>query len=236
MLAVVFVAARYGRGPAISASIASVLTFDFFFVQPYLSFGVSDTQYFITFAVMLAIALLTSTLTARIRQQAEFSRIREQRTQALYHLSRELAAITGRQQLLTAAAHRMAEVFGGEVTIFVPDETGKLKPMVGGYTSFANVANEIAVAQWVFQYKHLAGRGTDTLPNSMALYIPLASPQGAFGVIGINTEQAQRLLTPAQLQLLETFAGQIALAVERDTLYEQAQKIVLKAETHRRQT
>jgi len=97
MLAVVFVAAKFGRNPAILASIAAVLTFDFFFVQPYYKFAVNDTQYFITFGVMLAIALITSTLTSQLRRQAQLSRQREQRTESLYHLSRELAAITGRQ-------------------------------------------------------------------------------------------------------------------------------------------
>ncbi|HEY5139419.1 MAG TPA: DUF4118 domain-containing protein, partial [Methylococcales bacterium] len=128
MLAVVFVAAKFGRVPAVWASVAAVLTFDFFFVPPYFKFAVNDTQYFITFAVMLTIALITSTLTSRLKQQVELSRQREQRTESLYHLSRELAGITGRQQMLAAAEHRLAEIFAGELTIFLPDESDKLRP------------------------------------------------------------------------------------------------------------
>jgi two-component system sensor histidine kinase KdpD len=230
MAAVVFVAAKFGRNPAIWASVAAVLAFDFCFVPPYGSFGVSDTQYFITFAVMLTIALIISRLTARLQQQSQLSRRREQRAETLYHLSRELAATTGRQQLLTVAQSRLMDLFGPEVTILMPDASGKLLPMVGGDTSFASDSHELAVAQWVFEHSQLAGAGTDTLPDALALYLPLASPSGAVGVIGIRAEQIEQLLGPAQRQLLTTFAGQIALALERDLLSEQAHQILAQAQ------
>jgi two-component system sensor histidine kinase KdpD len=233
MLAIVFISARFGRGPAIWASIAGVLAFDFFFVPPYLKFAVNDTQYLLTFIIMLTIALIISTLTSRLHQQTRLSRQREQRTESLYHLSHELAGIVGRQQLLTAAEHRLTETFGVDVTIFMPDETNKLRPMTGGHTSFANNSNEIAVAQWVFEHNQIAGRGTETLSNAMALYVPLVSPQSAIGVIGIRDDHTDQLLAPAQRQLLETFASQIALAIERDALSEQAQKILVQAEHER---
>src|SRR5262249_42250175 len=87
------VAIRFGRGPAILASVLSVAGFDFFFVPPYNTFAVSDTQYLITFAVMLAAALVISTMAARMREQTRASRERESRTAALYKLTRELAGL-----------------------------------------------------------------------------------------------------------------------------------------------
>ncbi|MGE5294117.1 MAG: DUF4118 domain-containing protein [Solirubrobacterales bacterium] len=233
MLAVAWVASRFGQNPAIWASVAAVLAFDFFFVPPFGTFAVSDTQYFVTFAVMLVIALTISSLTGRLRQQSLLSRYREQRAEILYRLSRDLAATTGRQQLLTIAQHRLMDLFGPEVTILMPDESGKLKPMVGGDTSFASNPNELAVAQWVFEHSQMAGTGTDTLPDALALYVPLASPAGAVGVIGVRTERIDQLLAPAQRQLLITFAGQIALALERDSLSEQAHKILVQAHLRR---
>jgi two-component system sensor histidine kinase KdpD len=233
MLAIVFVAVQYGRGPAIWASVAGVLAFDFFFVPPYLRFAVDDTQYLITFVIMLTIGLTISTLTSRLRQQAQLTRQRQRRTESLYHLSRELAGIVGRQQLLTAAQRRLTETFGADVTMFMPDQTRKLCSMAGGHTSFANNPNEIAVAQWVFEHAQIAGRGTETLSEAMALYVPLVGSQGAVGVIGIRGDTSQ-LLAPIQKQLLETFAGQIALAIERDTLSEQAHRILVQAENERK--
>jgi two-component system sensor histidine kinase KdpD len=235
MLVIVFIAARFGRDPAIWASIAGVLAFDFFFVPPYFRFAVNDTQYLLTFMIMLTIALMISTLTSRLHQQARLTRERQRRTESLYYLSRELAGIVGRQQLLTAAQHRLTETFGADVTMFMPDQTRKLSPTVGGHTTFATNPNEIAVAQWVFEHNQIAGRGTETLSEAMALYVPLVSPQGAVGVIGIRGDTSQ-LLAPVQKQLLETFASQIALAIERDTLSEQAHKILVQAENEQRRS
>ena len=80
LLAVVLVAVRFGRRAAVLAAMASVAAFDFFFVPPHLTFGVSDTQYLVTFGVMLVVALVIGTLTARLRQQGMTSREREWRT------------------------------------------------------------------------------------------------------------------------------------------------------------
>src|SRR4026208_554447 len=88
---VVAVAARYQRGPALLASSVSIAAFDFFFVPPYYTFHVHDTAYVLTFVVMLVVALSMSRLTARIREQAEASAEREQRTSALYAMDRDLA-------------------------------------------------------------------------------------------------------------------------------------------------
>jgi two-component system sensor histidine kinase KdpD len=233
MLAVVWVAARFGRNPAIWASVAAVLAFDFFFVPPYETFAVADTQYFVVFAVMLVISLLISSLTARLRQQFQVSRHREQRAETLYHLSRDLVATTGRQQLLTVAQQRLMDIFGPEVTILMPDESGKLKPMIGGDTSFAGSPNEQAVAQWVFEHNQLAGKGADTLHDALALYVPLATPSGTVGAVGIRAERIDQLLAPAQRQLLTTFASQIALALERDSLSEQSHRILAQAQVSR---
>ena len=71
LLGVAYAAARYGRGPAIAAAVASVLVFDFLFVPPFLTFSVNDAQYLLTFAVMLFIGVVISALTTRIRDQLQ---------------------------------------------------------------------------------------------------------------------------------------------------------------------
>ena len=77
------VAVRYGHGPAVLSSFLSVAAFDFFFVPPRLSFAVSDTQYLLTFAVLLVVALVISQLTASLRYQAHIATYRERRTSAV---------------------------------------------------------------------------------------------------------------------------------------------------------
>ena len=99
---VALVAARCGHGPAISAAILSVLVFDFFFVKPIFGFNPSDTQYFVTLTVMLAIGLAISELVARLRvefQARERSHAEAQRAQELIQ-SEQL-----RNSLLSAVSH-----------------------------------------------------------------------------------------------------------------------------------
>jgi two-component system sensor histidine kinase KdpD len=215
-LGVAFVAAKYGHGPGILSSIVSVLAFDFFLVTPYFSFTANDIQDFITFGVMLTISILISTLSHRIRRQVEMLRQRERRTEALYHLSRKLAATAGIHQLVAAAELQLSASFASEVAIFLPDESNRLKATVGGPNSFAALEKEIAVAQWVFEHGQLAGAGTDTLPNANAIYVPLIGPSGTVGVLALRSIDLGRFTTPDQRQLLEMAANQLALAIERD--------------------
>jgi two-component system sensor histidine kinase KdpD len=232
-LGVAFVAARYGLRPAILASLMAVLAFDFVFVPPYFTFAVSDTQYFITFAVMLIISVLISTLADRIRRQAASSRQRERRTEALYRLSRKLAGTAGTHQLVAAAEAELAESYASEVAIFLPDASGKLNATLGGPASFTANERELAVAQWAFEHGQPAGTGTDTLPDAHALYTPLLSPRGPVGVLALRPLELGRFNPPDQRQLLQTIASQIALAIERDSLAEQARKVLVQAETER---
>ncbi|HVX61607.1 MAG TPA: sensor histidine kinase KdpD [Pirellulales bacterium] len=233
LLGVVYAATKYGRGPAAFASVISVLVFDFFFVPPYLTFAISDTQYAITFAVMFGIALLTSTLAARIREQAEFSRQRARRTEALYNMSRQLAGQVGSHQLADVAARQLAALFGGEAAVLLPDDGQKLKSAGGAATSFAAQENELAVAQWVFAHQQQAGIGTNTLPSAQAFYIPLVGSQGPIGVLGIKPQGREQFELHEQRQLLETFASQIAGAIERDQLAAQVQAVLVQAEAER---
>ena len=106
LLGVVFVATRYGRWPAVTSALLAVAAFDFFFVPPHLTFAVSDTQYVVTFAVMLLVALLISGLAARAVEQAEAAHQRGRRTQLLYAASRELSALSDPAAIARAGERR----------------------------------------------------------------------------------------------------------------------------------
>ncbi len=124
LLAVAFVAARHGRGPSVLASGLAVAAFDFFFVPPVLTFVVHDTQYLLTFAVMLVIGLLIAELASRVREQADAALRRERRTHTLYTLTRELAPLRDPQEIAATVARRAAEALGGPATVRLGDTSG----------------------------------------------------------------------------------------------------------------
>ena len=194
--AVIVVATRYGRGPSLLSSVLSVAAFDFFFVPPYLTFAVSDTQYLVTFAVMLLVALVISSLAARIRAQAESARDRERRIAALYAMSRELASTRGVRQLLRVAVRHIVEVFRAQVVVLLPDADGRLAPGDPSATEPPLDSSEAAVGQWVFEHGQVAGQGTDTLPGAAGIYVPLLGSRGTVGVLGLRSGDLRALHAP----------------------------------------
>src|SRR5262249_44597931 len=144
----------------------------FFCVPPYLTFAVSDYQYIITFGVMLVVALVISTQTARIRMQAARAVDREARTDALYRLSRKLAGETRVFEVARAAAELAQEVFKTIVVIYLPNR-GKISFGRRTADQLPVPTSEEAIAEWVFLHGQRAGNRMDTLPGATAFYIPL---------------------------------------------------------------
>jgi two-component system sensor histidine kinase KdpD len=231
LLGVVGVSAWTGRGPSVLASVLSVLAFDFFFVPPYLSFTVLDSQYIVTFSVMLIVALVISGLTVRIRGQAASARERERRTATLYALSRELAGTRGMKELLDVAVRHLLEVFGGQIVILLPNTTGRLDVCAGSVAPVEMDPHDVAASQWAYEHRQMAGIGTDNLLSSHMLFVPLLASRGIVGVLGMRLDEAHALETPEQRHLLETFSNQIALAVERGLLAEEAHTAQISAQT-----
>ncbi|MEX2091794.1 MAG: sensor histidine kinase KdpD [Pirellulales bacterium] len=213
---VALVAARLGRGPAIAASIVSVLVFDFFFVPPRLTFAIGDSEYVITFAVMLGIGLLISELTSRLKAQLQASQQQERRTAQLYRMTRQLSELSGTEFLLRTAGRQLEEIFDAEVVLYLTEPAGSFALRIGENTTVAGQPVNAIVAQWVTQNGKVAGVGTDTLPNATALFVPLVGSQRTVGALGVRPKESNRFLEPEQRRLLESSASLIALAIERD--------------------
>jgi two-component system, OmpR family, sensor histidine kinase KdpD len=233
LLGVIVVATRYGRGPSLMASLLSVAAIDFFFVPPFFTFAVTDTQYIITFSVMLIVAMVIGGLAARIRAQAESARERELRVAALYAMSRELASSRGVQALLAVSIRHITEVFGARVVVLLPDASRRLGGGEAPGAEFPMDPSEVAVSQWVYEHGQVAGQGTDTLPGAKGLYLPLLGSRGTVGVLGLRPNDPRKLQAPEQLHQLEAFASQTALAIERARLAEEAEQAQVHAETER---
>jgi two-component system, OmpR family, sensor histidine kinase KdpD len=231
LLGVVLIASLTSKWPSLFAAIMSVAAFDFFFVQPYYTFAVSDVRYVITFAVMFLVSFVISRLTLRVRQQAEAARLRERRTAALYGLSRDLVRERGTERLSEIAVKHIGDVFDSQVAVLVPDEQGRLAPIVNSSAAFTPDQQELSVAQWVYEHRQPAGISTDTLPGARALYLPLVASGGAVGVLGVQPRTEGISFEPEQLHYMETFANHTAIAIERSFLASAAQRAMLKAES-----
>jgi two-component system sensor histidine kinase KdpD len=233
LVGVVLVANRWGRGPSILAAALSVAAFDFLFVTPFFTLAVSDTEYVITLVVMLLVAILISTLTVRVKEAAELARQRERRTSTLYSLSRELASARSLDPMIAAVRRHVRNLFEAETAVYLTGEDGRLALRGEAEAPpFAQEAKEFAVAQWVHQHSQPAGRGTATLGGAQGLHLPLVGSRGPVGVLAIRLATEARDPGTDQMHLLETFANQAALALERALLAREAhrQRLAMEGE------
>lgn len=233
LLAVVLVALKFGRGPAVLAAFLSVALYDYFFVPPHLSFAVSDVQYLLTFAVMLAVALVIGQLTANLRYQARVASNREMRLRALYEMARDLSAVLLPEQIIEISHKFIEATFGIKVAILLTDDRDKLQPPAMPGDSGPASAVDLAVAQWCFDHGEPAGFSTDTLPGSPMLYLPLRAPMRARGVLAVEPTNPRWLLIPEQRRQLDGFAALIATALERVHFIQVAQEALVRIESER---
>jgi len=241
LLAVVGVALAFGRGPAVLAAFLGVAAFDFFFVPPQLSFAVSDVQYLLTFAVMLAVALVIGQLTAGLKGQAAAAEERERRVRSLYEMARDLGSALMVEQVAEIGARFLVAEFGARHALYVTDPDDRLLELPG-----ATAKADPGVAQWAYDHAQAAGRGTDTLPASPCLMLPLKAPMRLRGVLAVEpvgpADPAGAVAaaaasavpwSPEDRQLLDTCASLLANSLERIHYIEVAQASTLQMESER---
>jgi two-component system sensor histidine kinase KdpD len=182
---------------------------------------------------MLAVALAIGQLTANVRYQAQVASHRETRLRALYEMARDLSAVLLPEQI-TDISHKFIEAtFGVKIALLLADEHDKLQPPAPARDGHAAPAIDPSIAQWCFDHSEAAGFGTDTLPGSSILYLPLRAPMRIRGVLAVEPAHPRWLLIPEQRRQLDGFATLIATALERVHYIEVAQDAVVKIESER---
>jgi len=229
LMAVLASAVGGGIWPALFASFAGALCFNFFFLPPLYTLDIGSSESAVAFVFFLGVALIASNLTARVQRQAAAARERARTTEDLYLFSRKLAGTGTLDEVLWATAYQMASMLRVRVVILLPDES-TLAVRAGYPPDDTLVDADIAAARWAWEHDRPAGRGADTLPGAKRLYIPLRTGRGAVGVIGLDNDRQGPLLSPEQQRLLDALADQAALAIERIQLVADVDKARLAVE------
>jgi two-component system, OmpR family, sensor histidine kinase KdpD len=228
LLAVVLVALKVGRGPVLLAGALSAIAWDFFFLPPRFTFLIQKLEDAILFALYFIVAIVLGQLVARIRSQEQAERRREERAVALYEFTRDMAEVTSRDEVVWQLASQVNRVFRAPAAIVLP-ANDTLAPHPDG--SLVLSEKELGVADWAFRQRKAAGRFTDNLPGAEAFHLPLATERKVFGVLAVNLPDKN--LTLAQRDLLESFARQSALILDRIELRTAAEQARLLAESEK---
>lgn len=217
----------------IIASVLSVLTFNFFFTEPYLTFNAIQPGYPVTFLIMLIVALVTSASTVRIRSEARFAVERERRTEVLYEINKKLLVTRGLDNIIQLTNDYISKLFERSVITYSSAPGNGAAGTLLEYpsdkdASFLLSEDERAVAHWVFINQKRAGAGTDTLMGAGAFYMPVISQGNVVGVIGLSC--AKGILNQNQRAFLRRIASQVAMALERQYLSDEQRYILVEAE------
>jgi len=229
LLAVVPVAMKLGRGPAILVAIVNVLAFDWFFVAPPYTFAVADVQYVFTFIVMLIVGLVIGQLTARLRQQAHFAAQGEAHARRLFAMARELSAAPAAAQVAEIGERFVASTLRGKASMLILGEDEVLLP---GSPARELRDVDLTVARLLLNQEN-TDPGTHELSAAGKLYLPLKAPMRIRGVLVVEPADPADLMLPEQRRLLETSAALIAIALERVHFVTVAQRTLVDMESER---
>ena len=221
-------ALRLRRGPSVLLAIGNMLAFDYFFVPPRFSFDVEDARYVFTLGVMLIVALIIANLMVSIRRHREIADTREQRTAVLYAMSRELAVATDAPAMAEAAVRHICAVFHGTAVVLIADAGGCLSLISPTDESAAADARSPLPAYDVKLAQEVVARGERCIED--AIYLPLQGTRRVRGVIVVCPQPPSRALPAEQLNLLDAFAAQLALSLQRARLAEAAEAARISAE------
>ncbi len=235
LMAVLLCALRYGYAAAILSSVITVLGYNFLFLPPLYTFTIANPENIYVFFVFLAVALITSNLTARIRAQAAAARIRESRTASLYDFSRMVTGAATEDDILWAVVHHVAAISKAQSLVLMP-EAGQTEHLVvrAAYPPEDQVDDKTTIAaEWAWTKGEPAGRGTGTLPSSDWLFLPLRTAERKLGALGIRFPEDRPALGPDERRLLDALAGQAALAIERSILNRDVAEARVSAESEK---
>lgn len=216
----------------IIASVLGVLVFNYFFTEPYYTLIAYSPEYPVTFIIMLIVALITNTLTARVIRESKRAEIREKRIHILYQIEKNLLGVKSKHQLLEVAAKDISELFGSSVLIWAADLNGNLSMRhVEGNADFEAEKEERACTE-AFLSGMECGAGTELFRDCSAYYFPIMGQSGVLGVIGIAFPE-NNSLSDAKKFFFNTVGGQISLVLERERLYEKQQLSKMEIERER---
>jgi two-component system, OmpR family, sensor histidine kinase KdpD len=218
----------YGTGPILMAATLSAIIWDFFFIPPPYTLHVDKPEDMLMLIMFFIIALLSGVLTSRIKRQEMKIRIREERTNALYQLTRELSTATGIREVIGIAKNDIKKYFNLDARILLKNDENQLEYHDQKDSFSALSKNDMSVALWTFQHSVKAGRHTDTLPSANYTFYPLKGIQITLGVIAIQQEV---VFTQGEEQFWEAFISQISGKFEREYLRNMAKQAFLLNES-----
>mgnify|MGYP000307246182 FL=1 len=201
-----------------SATIASVLVFNFLFTAPRFTLRAYDRSYPFTFAVMFLAALITGSLASRLKQHAGQAARDAYRLKVLLDTNQLLQQAKGKSEILEGTAQQIVKLLKRETVIY-DVKNGKLgQPLhtipQGGEILVEDETCEEQAAVWALENNRHAGTGTDHFKQAKRQYLAIRVNSTVYGVVGIMIQKQP--LDAFENSVLLSILGECALALEND--------------------
>jgi len=217
----------YGTGPILLAATLCALIWDYFFIPPRFTLHIERPEDMLMLLMFFIIALMNGILTSRVRRQEKRIRMREERTNALYQLTRELSLAVGLDDVSKIAIRYIKKYFNLDCALILKTELNQLDDLVRHETNLKLSENELSIASWVFKHSDKAGKNTDTLPSSDYTFYPLKGDSN----MGVVVVEHISIFTQGEEQFWESFLSQISGRYEREFLRTTARKAYILNES-----
>ncbi len=218
----------FGTGPILLCAALSAMLWNYFFIPPVLTFHIEKTEDVMMVGMYFFIALLNGILTTRVRKQEKMTRVREERTNALYKLTRELSLTTGIDQVLKIAIKNIKRHFNFDCVFILQEQNNELSGHIRHETQIKLSDAEMSIAAWVNQHSRKAGKYTDTLPSTEFTFYPLLGNRLRIGVVAIKNPRG---FNAEEEIFWDTFNVQISNTLEREFLNEFARRAMILDES-----
>lgn len=211
--AVLVTAVAAGLGPSLLASIASFAAYDWFFTVPYRRLTMDDPQDIVSVFVFLLVAVLTSHLMSRVRQEGAAALEREARTSALYAFTRELAAAVRLDDLLAIVVRHVGERFGADAVVLMPADGGLVAR--AAFPPGADVPDhELDAASVAWSQGRSAPLAILSAAGGRWIHVSLGTIRGEVAILAMKLRGEPRLPADDE-RLLDAFTQQAGVAIER---------------------
>jgi len=228
LFAVLILSMFFRLGPVLLAATISAISWNFFFIPPLYTMRITRPADTIAFLMFFVVALVTGVLTSRVQKQERLTREREEKTNALFRLTNQLATAETTRNIIETARENIKKYFNVESFVFIQDGNKKLKRKLPNFISAQFSESEYIIAQWVFEHSKKAGKFTDTFSSSEFTYYPIKGFQAKIGVIAVKMNKKFSGVTEL---FWETFLTQIANSFEHYYFSQLEKKTSLLDET-----
>ena len=229
--AILAAAVLFGLWPALLASLASALAYNYFFTPPFHTFLMDRPADIVTVVVLFLVAIVTSKLAANVREQAEIARHHATRNATIAGFAGRLVSCSDKHEILALTSSELARIFGCYVVVL----EGRAQPAVvaADPETVSLAPNDMVTAAWVLNSGEPAGRGTRRSSPSDWQFHPVRSQGETLAAIGLARDDEGVAIEEDRPHLLSSLLDQVALALERARLEREARDLVALAERDR---